>query len=200
MRPSTGTTVIRFDFSPAKSLQAMGYLIGRLGSVDKVALTKLLYIADREHFLATGSPITGDRQYAMPMGPVPSNSLSLLNGEFMATGGHDIGDYFEQNGHRLSVARDPGTDRLTKDELATLDKVLAQYGDMAKRTWPLVDATHEFPEYKEVYREQTSTLIPYELMLKHYDDGSRMLDGRPVISQETASRMVNPFRGSDSDL
>lgn len=200
MRPSTGTTVIRFDFSPTKSLQAMGYLVGRLGGIDKVALTKLLYIADRDHFLSSGYPITGDRQYAMPRGPVPSDSLSLLNGEFWDSNNHDVGDYFEQNRYRLTVTQDPGICQLTQPEVTTLNEVLEKYGDLAKKTWLLVKATHEFPEYKEVYHEKTSTLIPYELILKHYDNGSRMLDNRPVVSHETASRMVNPFWGSDSDL
>ncbi|MEM1108106.1 MAG: Panacea domain-containing protein [Planctomycetota bacterium] len=199
MRPSTTNTAIRFDFSPSKSLQAMAYFIGKLGGVDKVALTKLLYVADRDHFISFGYPITGDRQCAMPHGPVPSNSLSVLDGEFGFTGDLDPYNFFNQNGYHLTIKHSPGVSDLSDSEIATLDLVLDRYGQIAKNTWRLVESTHEFPEYKEVFREKTSTLIPYELIIKHYAD-DRMLRDRPVISQATASHMESPFWGSDSDL
>ena len=105
-----------------------------------------------------------------------------------------------QDGHRLSVCNDPGVDALDNAEKATLDRVLRQYGDIAKRDkWEFVNQTHEFPEFKDVFRPNTSTLIPYELILKHHAP-DRMLHGRPVISEATASRMTNPFWDDDSDL
>ena len=135
----------------------------------------------------------------MPLGPVPSDCLHLLDGEFLADG-QDAGDYIAQNGHRLSVSKDPGIDRLDSDALATLNSVFDLYGDMARRAWSLVNATHEFPEYKEMYRDGTSTIIPYEVILKHHGGEQALLHERPVISQSTATHMVTPFWGSDSDL
>ena len=113
---------IHFQFDPAKAMQMIGYVVARVGPVDKVALTKQLYIAERDHFIKHGYPITGDRLYAMPRGPVPSD------------------------------------------------------------------------------REDTSTPIPYELILQFYggDCGFRL--NRPVVSPAMAAHMVYPFRGSEPDL
>ncbi|MCK4275964.1 MAG: SocA family protein, partial [Phycisphaerae bacterium] len=61
---------IQFKWRPDKAIQATAYLVGKLGKVDKIKLIKLLYIADRDHFLQHGAPITGDDQYALNKGPV----------------------------------------------------------------------------------------------------------------------------------
>ena len=199
MRPATDSTIIRFSFDAAKSLEAMCYLVSKLGEIDKVALAKLLYIADRDHFLNYGNPITGDKLFALPRGPVCSNSLNLLAGEFDIFG-TDAYEYIEQAGHQLSIHTMPPMDHLKEDDRSTLDAVLQQYGQMAKKTWDLVEATHKFPEYAEVFTEGTSTLIPYELILKHYGDESRFHHDRPVITRDIARQMSRPFWGNDEDL
>jgi len=199
MRPTADSTIIRFSFDPAKSLEAMCYLVNRLDEVDKVALAKLLYIADRDHFLKHGRPITGDRLSALPRGPVCSNSLNLLGGEFDIYG-HDAFEYIQQEGHTLSIHKMPPMNHLVDDDRETLESVLQQYGQMAKTTWDLVEATHKFPEYSEVFREGTSTMIPYELILKHYGDESKFHHDRPVITQDVACQMNRPFWGKNEDL
>src|ERR1700730_3427036 len=74
---------IRFQFHPDKAIQAMAFMVQRLGTTDKVKLMKLVYLADREHFIQYGYPITGDKLCAMPWGPVPSHTLDVLNGDMM---------------------------------------------------------------------------------------------------------------------
>ena len=199
MRTATDSTIIRFPFDAAKSLEAMCYLVSQMGKIDKVALAKLLYIADRDHFLKYGRPITGDKLFALPRGPVCSNSLNLLGGEFDIFG-HDAYEYIEQQGHELTIHTMPPMNHLADHERDSLDTVLQQYGQMAQKTWALVETTHKFPEYAEVFQEGTSTLIPYELILKHYGGDSRFHHDRPVITQEVARQMNRPFWGSDEDL
>ncbi len=72
---------IAFHFNPDKAVQAIGYILSALGgTMEKVKLTKLLYLADRQFFIERGVSITGDRLVAMPYGPVPSGCLDLLSG------------------------------------------------------------------------------------------------------------------------
>ena len=186
-------TEIRFTWDPEKAIQAAAYLVQRLERVDKVKLTKLLYLADREHFLQHGAPITGDEQYAMPKGPVPSKTLHLLDGEVVESG--KLFQHLHQDDFTWTLRLDPGTGALAASEIAVLDAVLREHGQKDK--WLLVNELHHSPEYVEVYREGTSTRIPYETILQHYEtgDGSRFRRGRPVVSSETMAAMRRPFPG-----
>jgi uncharacterized phage-associated protein len=183
---------IRFQFDRQKAIQALVYLLRGLGgSADKAKLMKLLYIADRDSFLQHGCPITGDDQYAMPYGPVPSAALDLLYGEYEDS--DQMYRYLGVVNSRVAIGADPGDDRLSPEDKQVLDRVLDQYGGM--RTWDLVRRTHEFPEYKECYSEGSSRRIPYETMLRVYEtgDGSRFRLGRPVVPEATMRRMECPF-------
>jgi len=193
---------MRFQFEQDKALQAMAYIVKRLGSVEKVKLMKLMYLADKQHFLREGYPITGDRQCAMPYGPVPSATLDLLNGNWadpnLALRSLHLND------NTVMLRHDPGVGTLSAQELATLDEILAQYGDAHR--WSLVDALHELPEYKETYanavaRGKRAGIIPYEAILKHAGDESHYRLNRPVASAATVAHMVCPLNaGADADL
>lgn len=189
---------IRFRFNLDKALHAMAYVVDRLGAVDKVKLMKLIYLADRDHFLKHGYPVTGDRQCAMPHGPVPSSCLAALNGESWPKPNAAF-EYLHIDDNRVMLKAKPKDDWLTTEEKQTLEGVLAAYGGTS--TWRLRDQTHKLPEYKEVYVEGTSTTIPYELMLKLYKDESGFRHNRPVITEATLERMAFPFTANrDADL
>lgn len=188
---------IRFKFDPQKALQAMAYVVSRLGTVEKVKLMKLLYIADRDHFLKTGVPITGDRLVAMPHGPLPSACLAMLDGT--RAGQLDAFEVLHLDDVTVSLKRPVATDRLSSSEIEELDRVVAEHGKT--RAWQLVDKTHQFPEYQQTYIDGTSTTIPYELILQLHGDENQFMLGKPVISPAMAQQMVCPFRpGEDSDL
>jgi uncharacterized phage-associated protein len=70
---------IRFAYDREKA----GELAARLvklagGSMPLVKLLKLMYLADRNSLIDTGSPITGDAIVAMDMGPVLSRTYNHL--------------------------------------------------------------------------------------------------------------------------
>lgn len=188
---------IRFPFNQGKAIQAMAYLVDRLGAVDKVKLTKLLYLADRNHFLLVGRPITGDSLVAMPHGPVPSLSLGTLNGEAWPDM-QAAYEYLDVHGNEVRVKTQPLVDQLEQNEREALDAVLQQYGHL--NTWQLVEQTHQLPEFQEVYVDQTSAPIPYELILKHYKAEAGFRHNRPVISSNTAAAMFCPFPTDEHDL
>ena len=191
---------IRFQFDTDKAIQTMGYIVKRLDSVEKVKLMKLVYLADKAHFLRAGYPITGDRLCALPYGPVSSGTLDTLDG----WPNDRVYDFLHVDDNRVLLRHDPGHDRLTQDEMKTLDEVLRQYG--AAEVWRLVRQTHELPEYKEAYamaeeRGSKSAAISYDSILKHAGDEEHYRLGRPVVSAAMMSHMVCPFNvGEDADL
>ncbi len=181
---------IRFDFNLTKAIEVMAFFAHHIPGVEKVKITKLIYLADKEHFLKFGWPITGDRQYAMLHGPVPSECLNALDGEY----GLDpevAFKFIHVDDNRILLKQDPGTNNLEHSEVSILREIIRLHG--RKNRWALRDELHLLPEYKEVYREGTSTLIPYELMLKHSGDPKHFRMNRPVISRETRLRMACPF-------
>lgn len=194
---------MRFQFDQEKAIQAMAYIVGRLKSVDKVKLTKLIYLADKRHFLRVGYPITGDRQCALPYGPVPSGTLDVLDGNIWP-GPETAYAFLHLDDSTVMLRKDPGTDRLTPEEVTTLDEVVQLYGNI--ETWRLVDETHRLPEYKEAFANATargsrSATIPYESILKHAGDDAHFRLNRPVASAATVAHMLCPLNvGADADL
>lgn len=185
---------IRFHFNVDKALDAMAYFLDKLGTTDKAKLTKLVFLADREHFIRHGVPVTGDCQCAMKYGPVPSSTLDVLNGEY--PGASSVFDWIHVNDFRVELRSCPPP-MLSETEIASIKNVIAEHGH--KGTWDLVRETHRLPEYVESFVEGTSKPIPYERIAKFSGDESRFRLDRAVISAETAAHMTCPF-SPDPDL
>jgi uncharacterized phage-associated protein len=184
---------MRFQFSLPKAIQVLAYLLRR-EAMDKVKLMKLVFLADRQNFIEYGAPITGDYQYAMPYGPVPSATLNALDGN--VPGSH-IFRFLHIDDAKVSLRRDPGADLLSADERRVLDAIIAAHA--GKSTWSLVRETHRLPEYSEAYIEGTSRPIPYERIAKHSGNPARFRSNRPVVSEATAAGLQCPFP-ADRDL
>ena len=189
---------IRYQFAPDAAVQSASYLLSKLGgNADKIKLMKLMYLADRDHFLAFGRPITGDSQWALPHGPVPSCTLNLLNGN-----DGDEADYvsrhIEVDSHKFVLRADPGSESLDANCRATLDRTLARYGRM--HTTALRDLTHKLPEYIECEVPGSSSPIPYEVILKHHGGEEGFAMGRPVISPMMRNHLACPFSESEPDI
>jgi len=189
-----GTVRIEFLFDLDKATASMAYLLERLGPVEKVKLMKLLYIADRNHFIQHGRPITGSEQVAMDHGPLPSACLEALDKnripQFVNV---------DQLTHVVSLKSKPDGDILEASERDILDKVISAFGAADK--WALKKHTHKFQEFKRVYIYGTSKPISYELLLELYGGDKGNWRGQPVVSETSLKHMVCPFPvGSDTDL
>jgi len=189
---------ISFQFDLEKAIRLMAYVVSRLDGADKIVLTKYLYLADRDHFLRFGYPITGDRQCAIKWGPVPSACLSVLRGEAWPNQG-TVFRHLQVNDNRVTV-HTPVDGALSPTELEVVEKTIQLHRNKNPRAF--VREMHELPEYKEVYVPGTSRPIPYEVILKHYSQGNdaQWRKNRPVISPEMASQMNSPFGGSEPNL
>ena len=183
--------MMRFKYDLAKATRLIAYILDRLGPLDKVKLAKLLYIAERDHFLRHGRPIVGDDAYAMRWGPVLSKTLDALNGQ-LAHGGRLFESVCVHN-NTVSLARRPEEPLLESSERAVAEDVLQEYGDLP--SWGLVRRTHRFPEYRATYQEGTSTPIPYETILRAHEqgDGRRHRLGRAVVSRDMRRALACPL-------
>jgi uncharacterized phage-associated protein len=185
------TMRISFNFDPEKTLQVVAFFLRRAGGpIDKAKLMKLVYLSDRAHFIEFGVPLTGDRQYAMKWGPVPSRTLDLIDGE-CDPANESVYNTIQLNNFSVSLAHDPGEGLLSTDEKTTMDRVWQEHGH--KQTIPLCHETHRLPEYKAAYVEGTSKPIDYEQIAKYSNNPARYWLGRPVISPQTAAAMPCPF-------
>lgn len=188
--------MIRFRFNLPKTIQTICYILSRCGQMDKLKLVKLIYLADRAHFIRHGMPITGDRQVAMPYGPVPSSTLDAINGN-RPDANDQVYPFIHLSDTLVSRRKAPGFDLLSAEEIQTLDVVLAKYGE--KDTWSLAQETHQLPEYHATYIQGTSTPIPYERIAEFSGSESRFRNGRLVMIEAMTQHIECPFP-DDSDL
>jgi uncharacterized phage-associated protein len=187
---------LTYQFNLEKAVQVAAFILDRLGEVDKIKLIKLIYLADREHFIRTGMPITGDRQVAMPFGPVPSSTLDAINGQIPGAD-ESVFRFLNVKNNKIRLHKSPGIAALSADEVESLNKVLKAHGK--KAPWALANETHRLPEYNACYVEGTSTTIPYETIAKASGDKRRFRHERVVIPYESLASMKQTI-GNGSDL
>src|ERR1035441_6261599 len=104
-------------FETLKAVQAAAVLLKEEnGTMSRLRLLKLLYIADRESIAETLRSITGDDVMAMDHGPVLSKTYRLIKREAGAE--NVIWDkYIAQDGDRNhALVADPGDGRLSEYE------------------------------------------------------------------------------------
>jgi uncharacterized phage-associated protein len=144
---------IRFEFSLEKLVDALAYFaeVGKIRDLTKLKAAKLLFFADKMHLLRYGRPILGDRYVSMDHGPVPSQSLNVMN---RVIAPDEIEDpvrqrvlerlhvhslftrhpQFRPKGHTAEFSHLSDSDR------EVLDQVIATYG--AKPVGELIELTH----------------------------------------------------------
>lgn len=141
-------------------LESFYYLAKKLESpIDKLAAVKLLFFADRYHLRKYGRLISDDTYYALPHGPVASNSLDIINLVLTDNNNGTEKNYIKKyDGTAFSaVDNDYELEYLSDSDVEALDFVIAEFGDM--KTWDLRDLTHEYPEwkrYKQTLESQSS--------------------------------------------
>jgi len=142
---------ITFPFDERKAAQAAAHLLERHGgTLNYMKLIKLLYLADREAFLSRGAPITGDKLFSLPHGPVLSRTLNLIKGEGAPPAeGSECSKYVAPRSV-YNVTWTENTDRgaLSAIEIQILEAIDKRYGGMTE--WELRKYTHErLPEYED---------------------------------------------------
>lgn len=165
-----------FGFDRRKSIQAVAFLLKtRPGRSDNyMRLLKILYIADRESILETGTPITGDRFACMKHGTMLSRLLNLVRHEdsplLDECDRKEWDTYFvREEEYNIRLLDDPGVGALCDYETSKLRDVADRYRDSSQ--WDMRDVTHGLPEYYDP--GETSDLISLRYFLEAVGMGDK---------------------------
>lgn len=131
------------------------------GALSYLSLVKLVYLADREALRAWNTPLTRDKYYSLPHGPIVSKTLDLITDDPELDPSYWNNFIGTPEGNNVSLKADPGTDALSRAELSLLKSIFDKYGHMNK--WKLRDLTHGFQEYQDPHGGRIS--ITYEDIL-----------------------------------
>lgn len=150
------------EFRPKldKIVELLLYLATARPNADKYQAVKFLYLADREHLLRYGRPITYETYYALKFGPVASTAMDLLNGSemVMQRAGIEALPFETESVPRpgksdLLYLRAPNRgvdfDIFSKSDIRVFDEILAKYGNMSFDD--LYEVTHDHYAYKRAW-------------------------------------------------
>lgn len=178
-----------YDFAATKA--ALLYLASKgLPQFDKYRALKLLFLADREHLVRFGRPITGDLYNALPYGPTPSATHDLLDDvENVAVEGKGTEDERVLELLRAFSVVDlpyptykplaaPDLDALSETDLNVLDHVAVEHGH--KDFTQLKHLTHNFAAYKRVWCDD----VPFKRFpMKFEDFFAEVADGEDLLKE-----------------
>lgn len=175
------------DFQPnyAKIVELLLYLAHRKPGADKYQAVKFFYLADREHLIRYGRPITSERYFALTYGPVASTAKDLLERDAftMRRAGikelpFDLVEKERAGPERRPIVilgepkRDVDIDLFSRSDLRIFDEVLAKYGNYDFDQ--LFNLTHKHEAYKRAWNARGNanrSLMAYEEMIE--DKGAR---------------------------
>ena len=132
------------------------------GSLNYMALIKLLYKADREALCRRGLPITTDKYSSLAKGPVTSRIYNRIKASATQNAPATFwSSYIKKDRDPLLVRleTDPGESELSRAEENLIAEIFA--ADGAKDRFDLVDECHrDFPEWKN----PGTSSFPLEIM------------------------------------
>ena len=191
----------------------MVYLSGTgIRDMTKYKISKLVFLADKHHLIRFGRTITGDRICAMENGPVPSQTLDLMNAliqeDYRDSRVVTLAKHVQLDRAythpRFSLRESlPLEDFLSPSDLTALEQTIATHGH--KSFDELKALTHEMPAYKKAWadRDNNAPTIGYEdLFLEDSDAIQGALEEMVEDDQlrESVWRRLTRSRFKDSQL
>lgn len=143
---------MNFHFNEKRSTQAAAFLIKRNGNkLNYMKLIKLLYIVDRTALIKWQQPITGDKYYSLPHGPVVSTILDKIS----SGPNPAVKDYWSsviqkstEDSYAVTTIADSVNDELSKREINLLEGIDDKFKNFSP--WDMVDFCHQnLPEWKD---------------------------------------------------
>lgn len=177
---------IEFTYERDRASQAVLWLLHRHGgSLDKLKLVKLVFLADREHLARYGRPVVGGCYFAMLHGPVCSELLDDINQSGSAAPPSG-GPPFNLHGTQVQ-SRGPATEEmLSESDIEILHEVDRRFGQMDP--FRLRDYTHSLKVWQDNYQKNTSIPIPYEDFFLDLDP--RTCEMLKIIREDQETRRV----------
>ena len=141
---------MRLAFDQVKATQAAAaFLRQRGGTIQYLALIKLLYKLDREALRRWGMSVTTDKHSSLKLGPIVSKTYDLIK-----AGGNPSAaptfwsSHIRTEGYNVALSLDPGTSELSPAEEALILEIYKSDG--TKDGFVLSDEFHKsFSEWKD---------------------------------------------------
>jgi hypothetical protein len=131
---------LSYSYNFEKFVAAMTHMATKVSDLTKLRAAKLLYFADKYHLTTYGRPIVGDCYVRMDHGPVPSQSLDLMNeliSPFIVRGMKRptldvMRQYLEVDLRgkqpRFQARKQPDYSALSESDVEALDRSIARFG------------------------------------------------------------------------
>lgn len=187
------------EFSYKKAVQALNYFASKEkgGKLDKLKAIKLIYLADRFHLRKYGRPITNDRYWAMPLGPVGSSvkDIAEISGFLADDEAEYVSEFITKEGsHQVKSKKDVDASVFSASDIDALHVIQATYGDLS--THKLVEEVHKFPEWKK-FEDSLNGKIASREAMDYYDFFKDREDGKEdvfTLSKEIIESSLNSFK------
>ena len=157
--------IVRSCLDEAKAVQIAAQLIRLAGGRENYTkLIKLIYIADREAISRWGHPLTWDEYWSLKQGPVVSGIMDRIRGTVRSQQATLWEQHIRTDNYSVIIVADPGTCRLSEEEIALLEQIAEDFKDYDWRA--MINYVHGLPEYKEPESENGRKPIYYSDILK----------------------------------
>ncbi len=134
---------IVFRLNKQKALSSAAYIIrGCGGNIGRLKLLKLIFIADRYHIRKYLRPVTGDKYYAMKLGPVATFLYNVCKG--LTTGEGFVRRGSKPNEMRLGE-KEIETNIFSPSDIEALEFALTRFGNLDFNK--LTKVVHAYPEW-----------------------------------------------------
>ncbi len=156
-------------FKHRKAVQALNLFAQKEGgSINKMKAIKLIWLSDRLHLRRFGRTITGDTYFALPFGPVASNTRDILEASSFCSDeelAYGSGFISPQDKYNYSSIADIDLKVFSKSDLDAFGEVYGVYCHLNK--FELAELSHLFPEWK---KWESSLAISQSRFLMDFQD------------------------------
>jgi len=133
------------DSITAKQINTILFFANKMeeNTIDRLKLVKLIWLADRIHLNKHGRTITKDTYYALPHGPIASQTLNLSN--------KSKENFYTIDKQNITAIKEFDANYFSKSDLEILEFVWDNYKEMSSTE--LRNFSHNFPEWKRFKKE-----------------------------------------------
>ena len=170
-----------FKFDEEKGIATIVFLASRgIPELTKGKICKLIFLADKQHLVRFGRPVTGDRLCAMKDGPVPSGILNLLNSVLRDPNecpvlGNSIFINRSFTNPRFEAKSFGFADCLSDSDIEALNATVHLYGPQTFSE--LRRMTHELPAYKKAWTEDRPHNAPEMAFEDLFEEDDEAIQG-----------------------
>ncbi|MGD1118039.1 MAG: Panacea domain-containing protein [Dehalococcoidales bacterium] len=162
---------ISYKFDRQKAIEAILYLVPKVGDPDIYGICKLLYFVDKVSLSNYGRFLFGGKYFAMKEGVTPSNVYDLLK-EIA----NEPTDELRIEGNEIIVSREYNPDLFSKSDIACLDEIINIYGKPPyKKRW-LDSHDAAWKKNWDKRGNKNSVIIPIEDIVEQLDDSQALLN------------------------